>query len=294
MSYFIEKKLGTLRQFSIKRFSTVLFGVYGALWLFIEASAFFSTKFSNNIKGYWWLFLVIGIIAGLIRALPKLSFSAQISKTDTFVEIRVTDMFAVDASYIMGTTCTFDTSLEEIISPHSTQGQFTERFFDSVQQLNAQLESSLKGIHYKELTEEEKNIGKKFLYPFGTVAKVEGKNKRNAYLAAFMTLNEKGAGGKAEPEDFNDTLPKIWKYIREYGDVSTPLCCGVLGSAFSRLKLTREELIRKIVKSFITASRSGHFCEGLIIAIYPSDYKKGLVNLEKLRRIIEYECYYND
>ena len=114
----------------------------------------------------------------------------------------------------MGATCTFDTSLEEIISPRSTQGQFTKRFFDSVQQLNAQIESSLKGIQYRELTEEEKKIGKKFLYPIGTVAKVEGKNRRNAYLVAFMTLNEKGVGSKAEPEEFYNTLPKIWKYIR--------------------------------------------------------------------------------
>ncbi len=294
MNYFIGKIYGILQQFSTKRFAAALLQVYGAIWLFLEATDFFYPVSSNNLKSYWWVFLIIGIITGLIHAWPKLSISAKIRDTDSFIEIRVIDMFAVDASYIMGTTRTFDTS-KETVSPNSTQGQFTKLFFnDTPSLLDIQIESSLKNIPYKDLPEEKKKAGKRLLYPVGTVAKVVGDKGKRAYLVAFMTLNEKGVGCKAELEDFQFALTKIWEDIKEYGDVSHLLCCGILGSAFSRLKLTREELIRKIIKSFIAESRKGNFCDRLIIAIYPPDFQKGMVSFDRLRQIIEYESYYKD
>ncbi|MCY3788845.1 MAG: DUF6430 domain-containing protein [Gemmatimonadetes bacterium] len=281
----------SFRHFSLLAFIVSLLESLGVLWLIIESSSFFSTSFENNVKPYWWLFLLGGGVLGLYRALPKPTVSSSIRGTDSSIELRITDMFRVPAAFVIPCNRTFDTSLEDgIISPKSTQGQFTKLFFsDSRNELDRQICMSVDNTKGTTLNSNNKSYGKQIEFPVGTVAAVSSSGQI-AYLVAIGSLN-KYKRVSASTQDILDALPATWEFIRTRGELG-PLCCPILGSGFSRVAATREELIREIIKSFVSACRAGRFCEKLTIAIAPSDFKSGSVNLETLRRFLEHECLY--
>jgi hypothetical protein len=288
MKSFADMALGVLRSVSPRVLLLSLLQAFGTLWLVVELSSFFSSNFAATTRSYWWLFILVGGVFGVVRAVPRLYLSMRVSGTDTFVEVRVADMFSIDAAYIIGTTRTFDTSIEGgIVSPNSTQGQFFTRFCGGVEDVDAQIAASLTGLPHTVLSAEQKPFGKREFYPVGTVAQVRGAG-RLAYLVAFMTLNQHRVTS-ASVTDVLAALPSTWEYVRTHGDVA-PLCCAVLGSAFSRITATREELLREIVSSFARASRAGRFCERLTITISPQDFRDGKVKLRSVQTIVEYEC----
>ena len=264
---------------------------FGVLWLIVEPSSFFFPSFGDFVRPYWWLFLLIGVVLGVYRALPKSKVSSRIQGTDSFIELRITDMFSVPAAFIIPCNRTFDTSLEDgIISPESTQGQFTKLFFsDSRNELDGQIDMSVGSTKGNTLDKNNKPYGKQIEFPVGTVAKVSSSGQI-AYLVAIGSLNEYKSTS-ASTEDILDALPMTWEFIRTRGELGS-LCCPILGSGFSRAAATREELTREIIKSFVSACRAGRFCEKLTIAIAPSDFKSGSINLETLRRFLEHECLY--
>ena len=263
----------------------------GVLWLIIEPLSFFFPSFGKLVQPWWWLFLLGGCLLGLYRALPKLTASSRVQGTDSFIELRITDMFRVPAAFVIPYNRTFDTSLEDgIISLTSTQGQFTKLFFsDSRDELDRQICMSVDSTKGTALDSNDKPYGKQIEFPVGTVAKVSSSGQI-AYLVAIGSLN-KYKSASASTEDILDTLPMTWEFIRTRGELGA-LCCPILGSGFSRAAATREDLTREIIKSFVSACRAGRFCEKLTIAIAPSDFKSGKVNLETLRRFLEHECLY--
>ena len=199
-------------------------------------------------------------------------------------------MFRIQAAFVIPCNRTFDTSLEDdIISPKSTQGQFTKHFFSgSLNQLDDQICMNLDSNQGTTLNI-NKPYGKQIEFPVGTVVAVSSR-EQIAYLVAIASLNEYKRAS-ASIEDILDALPMTWEFIRTRGELGS-LCCPIIGTGFSRLAVTREDLIREIIKSFVSACRAGNFCEKLTIAIAPSDFKSGKVNLETLRRFLEHECLF--
>lgn len=287
---FLKNNLLKFRYFSLRKFFSMLLQTFGVLWLLLEIISFFSSQASEQIKPYWWLFLLIGVVIGSYRGWPVLKVEARIHGTDSSIELLVTDMFSVPAAYVIGCNRTFDTSINDgIISTNSTQGQFMTRFCPSQRDLDAQIEANLDLDSATTLTRQKKPFGKLREFPIGTVASVSF-NGKLAYLVAISSLNEHKVCFSSTA-DILDALPMAWEFIRTKGTLG-PLCCPILGSAFSRVRATREELIREIIKSYVAASRAGRFCEKLTIAISPLDFWSGKVNLDTLRRFVEYECFY--
>lgn len=149
-------------------------------------------------------------------------------------------MFSISAAYVIACNRTFDTSLENgVISPMSTQGQFTKRFFRSIEEFDSQIEKSLDGCMPTKLSKDQKPYGKRNEFPIGTVAAVSS-NGQVAYLVAICSLNEHKVASSST-ENILDALPATWEFIRTKGEMG-PLCCPILGSAFSRVSATREHL----------------------------------------------------
>ena len=56
----------------------------------------------------------------------------------------------------------------------------------------------------------------------------------------------------------------------------------------------REEMIREIIKSFITAYSEKKFCEKLTIVISEDDYRKQGIDLQGLGNYLRHLCRYTD
>lgn len=279
-----------MSSFSVSALVSSTLHAVGGGWLAIEAGSFFRPTLADAARDHWWVLVVAGLVFVLVRCWPRLAVCARIADTDTSVEIRVCDLFSQAGSVVLGSNTTFDTTTEDgTISPSSTQGQFTLRFCDSLENLDRQLEDSLTSVSAVSLDAEGKPYGKRASYPVGTVASAIC-NGRRAYFLAIARLNAHRVAS-ASWDDVLDALPRLWESIRSRGGIE-PVVVPVLGSGFSRIDGTREELIREIVKSFIAASRAGYFCEQLTIAIAPQDYRRGHLDLRGLGSFLEHECRY--
>jgi len=282
-----------LKQFSLKRFASSFLQAFGILWWLVEVTAFFFSDrpWVATIKSGWWIFLITGVIVGSYRAWPRISVKERISDTDTDVEVRVGDMFSQPYALVIGSNSTFDTAMDDkTISPKSLQGQFTREYCPSISELDKQLDFALQNVSPRNIrNKQDKPYGKSKEYELGTVAPIDI-GGRHAYFVAIAVLNEHRVAA-SDRDKFLDSLPRMWAEIRRRGEFE-PLCCPVLGSGFSRLNLTREELIREIIKSFVTATVEGKFCEKLTVVISPKDFREGHVDLQKIGRFLEHECIY--
>lgn len=275
---------------SIAKIASNVLYAFGTLWLVIEMISYFFPDFVSLARASWWIFLIIGVLIGVWRGRPKLTVRAAIEGTDARIEIRVGDLFQQDGAVVVAAPTSFDTSLEDgTIDERSVQGQYTKRFCDSLESLDRHIGASLDGIDFEMRDEADKPYGSRRRYPVGTVASVTFGGKK-AYFVAVATLNAH-RNAFATRNELLDALPVLWENIRLRGGMD-PINVPILGSGFSRLNATREELVREIAKSFVAATHAGRFSERLRIVISPSDFRERKIDLEGLGRFLEHECAY--
>ena len=281
-----------LRSFSFKIFGALVLQAFGVLLLVTEICLTVFPEFVPQVREYWWIFLLFGAAVGLWRAWPRFVVQFEITGTDASIAIRVGDLFEQDGAIVVPAPTSFETAINDgTIDVKSVQGQYTNQFCDSFENLNQQIEMALEGIEFTERDVADKPFGSRKKYPVGTIAPVMCREKK-AYFVAIATLNAHRIAS-ATLNDLLDALPALWENIRTRGGME-PISVPVLGSGFSRLNAKREELVREIVKSFVAATHAGRFCERLTIVISPKDFQERKINLESLSRFLEQECQYGN
>ncbi len=287
-SYFHRLILNIL---SIKGMSAIL-SAFGALWLCVEISEKFLKI--TTVSDYWLAFFLIGFGIAVYICRPLNQVVAKLKNRDINIEIVIGNLFNLDGDFIIGSNSTFDTKISpDLISEQSIQGQFTTRYYgtDTANycRLDDELDTALKTEKYEELNGERK--GKKKRYSLGTIVKLFPKN-RIGYFVAIADLNEHGTASG----DFNqlkDIFAKIWLFIGERGTKNV-LIIPVLGSGFTRLNVSREEIIREIIKSFIAACSEKTFTDKLTIVLSEKDVSKYEIDLDVLGRYLNHICTYTE
>ena len=278
-------------RFSLIPLITSILEVFGVLWLVVSIATFFfeGMEWIGYLKDVWWLFGITGAAIGLARAWPRVSVEARVAGSDVFVAVRIGNLFRQDGAIVVGSNTTFDTSTEDgTISEDSIQGQFTDQFCDSVSDLDGKLDMALRQVPVAKTRDRSHNpYGKLTEYEMGTVAPINTR-LRKAYFVAIANLNSEGVAS-GETDKFLDALPKIWNGIRVRGGMEH-LACPVLGSGFTRLTLTRTQLIQSIIRSFVAATREGKLSERLTIVVNSKDVKKAGISLEEIERFLEHVC----
>lgn len=133
--------------FSFTRTIEALLSAFGGMWLVAEVTNFFSPKAGDWIKDQWGVFLLAGVLIAIYKNLPHVKFTCRLTGRDVAIEIRVADMFKVDGAFVIGSNTSFDTDLSGgLISKRSVQGQFTEKYYNSVAHLDGDLNTALAGI----------------------------------------------------------------------------------------------------------------------------------------------------
>lgn len=275
--------------FSLRRAAVGLLSAFGALWLVVEIVSFFWPDASAALRQFRWVFVLGGLATALWVSRPRHSVTCQLSGRDVTISIRIGNLFKMSGALIVGSNITFDTtSRDELISERSVQGQFTRQFYDSEAHLDADLDSALTGLEFQALP--DRPMGKKKAYAIGTVARVRAKS-RTAYFVAIASLNDHGVA-QGTFGDLKDALPRLWEYVTTRGDFQA-LAMPVIGSGFSRIPQTREEIIREIINSFVAACAAQRPSESLTIVIPYRDFYDHRVDLESLERFTQHVCRYH-
>ena len=272
--------------------------VLGAIWLLVASSSHFVPQIANATRGNWKLFLAciaFGALQALIRTQPTSPVSYRLNGRDVSIEIRVADIFDItdtDAAYIISTNSTFDASISRgLISPHSLQGQFTQEYYDNEEHLENDLQKALAGRAPALILEDDRK-GKRERHEIGTVVKVCPKN-RVVYLVAIAHMNEKGQAYSSF-EKVVEGLARLWNDIAELGELES-LVVPVLGTGLARIvNVTREEMIREIIKSFVAACSENKFTEKLTIVVSREDYREHKIDFPELGTYLRHICQYTD
>lgn len=267
-----------------------LLSAFGALWLSVEISTFYlaGTTWPDKIRDAWIGFGIVGIAMAIYFCRPPFGVKHKLNGRDVTIRILIGDMFSMQGAVIIGSNTTFDTRIsQELISAHSVQGMFTRKYYADEAQLDRELSAALQGVPFTKLN--EKRVGKSNLYPYGTCARLNPKG-RTAYLVAIADINEHGTAS-SQFDTLKDSLSMLWVFIGTRGTKES-LIIPVLGTGFSRLIQTREEIVREIIKSFIAACSERTFADSLTIVITPQDITKHKISLDDLGAFLYHECRY--
>ena len=267
-------------------------------WLIIQIVSFFFEWFEKLSRYNLWMFstiLIVGLLTGITiflwRCKKLLTICEKINGKDIYIEIRVGNIFEADGALVISTNTTFDIDTSGgLISTVSLQGQFTKLYYDKLEHLDHDIKLGLVGKE-PNLTNDDRK-GKKEHYEIGTVVKVKPKN-RVTYLVAVAHMNNIGKAGESSKEMMMECLGKLWHHISERGELE-PLAVPVLGTGLARCPMTREDMIREIIKSFIAACSEKKFSEKLTIVISENDYRKHDIDLQELGNYLVHHCKYVD
>lgn len=274
---------------SIRAFGAVL-SSFGALWLAVEMVTFFldGTEWPNVIRHSWYWFGLAGILVATYLCRPHLSVSHKLNGRDIAIEIAVGDLFSFPGAIIVGSNTTFDTRISrELIFEKSVQGIFTRKFYGDETQLDAELSSGLSDLSCHSL--QGKRVGKAKRYSVGTCVRLNPK-QHTSYFVAIADINEHGVACGTF-DDLKESLAKLWVFIGQRG-MKESLVMPVIGTGFTRLIQTREEVVREIIKSFIAACSETTFADKLTIVIATHDMAKHRISLDDLGSFLRHECLY--
>ena len=258
-----------LRNLISVRAITAVMSSFGALWLIAEISGFFleETTFPATLRGYWWLFGFVGVVMACAKCRPQLSVAHKLNGRDVTVEISIGNVFSFPGALVVGSNTTFDTRISrELIAEDSVQGIFTRRYYADEAQLDNELLAGLGNTDSEQLQAPRKGKSKK--YPVGTVVRLDRKDRR-AYFLAIADINEHGVA-EGSFDKLRVSLAELWVYVGSRGLIE-PVVMPVLGTGFSRLTQTREEVVREIVRSFVAACSERVFTDRLTIVLSPRD-----------------------
>ena len=280
--YLSKKHLKNCRQFMT--IITTACYVYSGSWLIIEILNYFLPTFEERTRGNLWLLVIIffsGLAIGTARYLRKcakmLSVVHRLEGQDISIEIRIGDIFSIEGAFIISTNTAFDTDmLDGPVSPESLQGQFTKKYCDKVDYLEQELTDALIA---EELVADEEEPERKESYEIGKVIKVSPRGQV-AYFVAIDELHDYG-GIESSLDNVREGLGSLWVYIGRQ-NVLDPLVIPVLGTGYSGIPISREQMIIEIITSFIAACTEKKFCEKLTIIVSEEDYRQHNVNLEEL------------
>lgn len=273
--------------FSLAKAVAALLSSFGALWLLAGIASFFSEEAKAQIQQMWLPFLLLGVSIAFWINRPLHVVSCKLSGRDVRITIGVGDIFKNQGALVVGTNCTFDTDTSGIIDPNSIQGQFTKIYYDSPAHMDRDLENELDRLESTPISTPK--AGKQRSYPIGTVARLRTRD-RSAYLVAIARLNSRNVA-EGSFDDLKTALPALWEYIATAGSIE-PLVMPVLGTGFSRLTQTREEIVRELISSFVAACAEKRFTESLTIVIRGKDFYEHQVDLLELGRYLRHVCNY--
>jgi hypothetical protein len=126
--------------------------------------------------------------------------------------------------------------------------------------------------------------GKRDRYAVGTVA-VLGDVDRHFFCVAYARMGNNNVA-KSSVSDLWQSLCATWDAVRNEGQ-GEPVSIAVVGSGLARLSshISRPDLVRLILLSFLTASRTQVVTSHLRIVIHPNDAEN--IDLRELADFLE-------
>jgi hypothetical protein len=247
-----------------------ILSIFGFFYLLIESLDFFQIYTRDKYASFaFFIFFALSLLISILFRRPIKSISIKIPKSDLIVEVKIEDLFEINAATMISTNTAFEADVSGgKISPKSLQGQFTAKFFPGNQ--NELIKLIRAGL---------KNKGR-IPFPMGTTVTINTHGK-TFYFTAMADLNDQGNAFTSQ-ENIIKALDGLWNHIRDCGELQD-IVLPAIGTGRGRLLITRKKIISLISESFVRASEKKKFTDRLIISIRPEDAGNFEVNLYDIK-----------
>ena len=188
---------------------------------------------------------------------------------------------------VIGFNDVFDTELGEVIRDSSVQGQFLKRIYKGKQdELDVDIETALQEYIGNRNLDPDKKRGKAWRYPIGTTITL-GSYEKRYFLTAYGYMRN-NLTVKSNSDDILTSLDKLWQEVRLKCH-GTDVVIPIIGSDLARSGLSRMQLSKLIITSFVVASKREFITRKLTLMIYPKDLDS--IDFYELEDFIKSICF---
>lgn len=286
-------------RFSLQRLKNNVFsivtgtmGILGALLTICEGASeiFHYDGLFDLYKEYFLFVIIASVIIMVAIKWDRLSITEKVvGAPDVSITIKVCDALTNEGAVIIPTNTTFDTVMDDdFISKASLQGQFQLKYFrNKFEELNGLIANGLVEKKYTSLSDGRKTNTKR--YPLGTISRVSCAKKR-AYFLAIADIHENGTPITPDASDMHTSLNRLWDELSNEGNKET-YSVPLIGTGRAGVRnITREEIIKEIILTFLLSTQNYKLTEHLIICVHPSDYTK--IDWDEMGDYLKYNCKY--
>ena len=267
------------------------FSAIGFFLLFIQFSNEWLKDYVQIIKFYLSLnsTILLSFIYVLVRTFPKTNFEYQLKGRDVTIALKIGDCFKNDGSLIIPINSEFNVGLSgNVQKSASIQSNLISQYYDGK---ITHLEKDIKDVTNNKLNKIYfKSKYKNNKYLIGTVIEIRQKEKTFFLLA--NSVKKKNSHVYIDINIFTESLNELWNFLSKETSKQKIVTIPLLGTGMAGLTLTKNEVIKEIIKSFVASCSEKTYCEKLIISINPDDIDNGLVQPEEIIDFLRLKCEY--
>ena len=280
---------GARRSWNVLKDATSVLGLFA---MFVSLIQFFPSilshlEFLQRATSLLFVFL-IALAFALMKNRPRKYFNFKLNNRDVEIVLWIGDIADLPYSLVVPVNTEFDMDLNgSVATATSVKSMVIRKYFGGDHNnLRRMLQKELRGMIYTSQKDGDR-------YKIGTTVMVEAKDKSRRFYFVANSHKQNQRRVRADAADFYTVLNCLWSFISTHGakeDIAIPL----LGTGNGRLSLTREEVCKEIVRSFITSCAEGIYCSRLAIVIRSEDIMKCNINIENLIEFIKLQTQYAD
>lgn len=226
-------------------------------------------------QGWVWFLLtaLASAVVALASQIRRLPICACTKSPDATIAIKVGDLLDEPDHLVIGTNDCFDTEIGNVISQKSLQGQFLSRMYAGDQnKLDLEIANALQGTATPDGDDHGKARGKSIRFPRGTAVAIPA-GHRSYFLTAYTRMSN-DLVCESDAETILLSLDRLWELVRAKGN-GNPVSIPIIGPELARTGLSRMQLLKMIVLSFVCATRRSRvITTKLTIVVHPKDVKQ--------------------
>ncbi|HOG15210.1 MAG TPA: DUF6430 domain-containing protein [Candidatus Absconditabacterales bacterium] len=245
--------------------------ILGIIRLIFEILLYFFAELEKHKSIKIFIVMIfMSIVISFYRNRPKKYCKRKLRDIDSWIEIKIGDIFKNEGAIIVPINDYLDLKLGgNVKRSNSIQNRMIKDYFGKVEYLESELSE----------------YSDKLPLDIGTIIDIGDMgfpNKKHFYLL-INSKKQKNNHVSCNTDDFMVSINKLWDYIADNGNKGEIISVPLISAQHNKdSNLTRSVIIKQLIDSFIEAAKSKSIIENVIISIYPDDLTKGDINFQEI------------
>lgn len=263
-----------LENYKLKIVYSIL-AVCTVLWTIIDIiTSFLHVDILN--KYYFIVFVIIGLVVGVFKELPKMESKLKIHNTN--VTIKFGDIFKQPGCKIITVNNYFDSEVNgDIVCEDSIHGQFINTILGGHREIfDRAIEENLKEVYCEQV--EEKVAGKKLKYELGTTTYLEYGGDRYL-LTALGDTNPSTLKAKIDIGTLFNSLNKMWEATDIYCN-GKAVSVALIGCGRGNINIKPQNVLELLLISIECSSMANKIANDVQIILSEKKFEE--INLNAI------------